>query len=61
VPLTEFKKMDQKMHYNFEKVSYALTDLKNLIMTTDVYIDKFLPFRLNKEMSGFLQFVLDEE
>lgn len=49
------------MHYNFEKVSYALTDLKNLMMTTDVYIEKFLPFRINKEMSAFLQFVMSEE
>ena len=61
VPLTIYNKLDARIHHNFEKVSYALTDLKNLIMTTDVYIDKFLPFRLNKEMSNFLQFVVPEE
>lgn len=48
------------MKYNFEKVSYALTDLKNLMCTTDAYIEKFLPFRINKELGNYLQFVLDE-
>jgi chromosome segregation ATPase len=55
------KSLEQKINFNFEKVSYALTDLKNLIMTTDCYIDKFLPFRMNKEMANFLQFVLEED
>lgn len=47
-------KFDEKVRFNFEKVSYALTDLKNLMMTTDAYIEKFLPFRLNKEMCNLL-------
>ena len=59
-PLQRFNQNEEDMKYNFEKVSYALTDLKNLMCTTDAYIEKFLPFRINKELGNYLQFVLDE-
>ena len=36
-------------------------DLQNTIKTTDTFIDKFLPFRMFKELSSFLQLVLPEE
>lgn len=36
-------------------------DLNNKIKTTDRYIDQFLPFRMIKEVSQFLQFVLPDE
>lgn len=29
--------------------------------TTDRYIDQFLPFRLIKEVSSFMEFLLDED
>jgi hypothetical protein len=61
LPKDTFAKLEAKLNLNLEKVRFSMTDLKNLMMTTDVYIDKFLPFKMNKEMSSFLQYVMSEE
>ena len=43
------------------KILYQQKDLQNNLKTTDTFVDKFLPFRLFKENSAFLQQVMPED
>jgi len=42
-------------------MEYACTDIKNMNLTTDTYIDKFLPFNIIKEICRFLKVVVTKE
>ena len=41
-------------------MQYGLEDVKAMNATTDEYVDKFIPFRISKEISKFLQSVLSD-
>ena len=43
------------------RLNYQCQDLKNTIKTTDRYIDQFLPFRMIKEVSSFMEFLMDDQ
>ena len=58
---TEFERFLQSDDARWAKISYEHIDLVNALKTTDTFIDKFLPFRLFKEMSVFLEEVMDKE
>ena len=58
---TEFERFLQSDDARWAKISYEHIDLVNNLKTTDTFIDKFLPFRLFKEMSVFLEEVMDKE
>ena len=66
---TELQKMLAKTEYeaDFSKLSKGLSvvenrcdDLRNMNMTTDQYIDKFLPFRFVKDLTQILCFVHED-
>ena len=58
---TEFERFLESDNARWAKISYEHIDLVNALKTTDTFIDKFLPFRLFKEMSVFLEEVMDKE
>ena len=60
-PNSDFRQFAEDSQKNFERLSYSCKDLDNKIKTTDRYIDQFLPFRMIKEVSSFMEFLLPEE
>lgn len=44
-----------------KKLEYICTDIRNMNLTTDSYIDKFFPFSILKQVGAMLCEVLPEE
>ena len=42
-------------------MQYAVMDIANMNLTTDNYIDKFLPFKIIKDVVRFFRLVLPQE
>ena len=57
----EFERFLQSDDARWAKISYEHVDLLNALKTTDTFIDKFLPFRIFKEMSVFFMEISDQE
>ena len=60
-PLPLFETEIKKVADTSRRFNYCCKDLDNKIKTTDRYIDQFLPFRMIKEVSSFMEFLLPEE
>ena len=60
-PLPVFYEEIKKTGDITRRFNYCCKDLDNKIKTTDRYIDQFLPFRMIKEVSSFMEFLLPEE
>lgn len=56
----EFEQISYEQRLALQRVEYGLEDVKAMNATTDEYIDKFIPFRINKEISKFFQTVLED-
>lgn len=53
--------LEAKSEARETRLNYQCKDLKNTIKTTDRYIDQFLPFRMIKEVSSFMEFLMDNQ
>ena len=60
-PLKDFTAYKNSADDSSRHVKFCCKDLDNKIKTTDRYIDQFLPFRMIKEVSSFMEYILPEE
>lgn len=60
-PHDEFKSSISGFEEKNRKLVYSCRDLNNKIRTTDRYIDQFLPFRMIKEVSHFMEYLFPAE
>ena len=58
---SDFLELSRVTEERAKRQDYCCKDLDNKIKTTDRYIDQFLPFRMIKEVSSFMEFLLDED
>ena len=58
---SDFDTQIKKLEKDFTAMQYRQADLKNMNLTTDQYIDKFLPFRVAKDMTKILCFVHEDD
>jgi len=61
LPSKDFEAYKLVVEERARKLVYNCQDLNNKILTTDRYIDQFLPFRMIKEVSSFLEFLLPQD
>ena len=47
------------INQKFEKIEYNLTDLRNSALSTDHYVDSFLPFNIMKQVGQYLKKLLN--
>ena len=59
--LEEFNAYVKEMNDRAQQLTYSCRDIDNKIKTTDRYIDQFLPFRMIKEVSSFIEFLMPNE
>ena len=60
-PYDEFKSRISGFEEKLRKTSYSVNDVNNKLRTTDRYIDQFLPFRMIKEVSHFMEYLLPDD
>ena len=60
-PLSDFHAFLNETERKAERLNYCCRDIDNKLKTTDRYIDQFLPFRMIKEVSSFMEFLLPED
>lgn len=53
----DFEKQNQENAQAMQRLQYVCTDIRNLNLTTDQYIDQYFPFKLMKDVSAYLQWV----
>jgi hypothetical protein len=61
MPRQEFDILQELMSKKLEKLEFAATDIRNMNLTTDVYVDKFFPFRIMKMVTAYLRKTLEAD